>query len=173
MAEEKQYNKVVIVDENDNVIGAENALLAKEKGWLRSCVRVFVFSESNKVLLQRRGRDVLRPLEIDISTAGCVDEGESRKVAAYRELAEETGIENTLLQLISEPFRSPGTVNGVYKTVVPDDQEFIIDNSEVEELFWVSVEMLDEMIESGSDKCTPGLVDTWTQLRDKLVSTSL
>ncbi len=171
MSKEKHYNKVVIVDENDNVTGAENMLVAREKGLLRSGVRIFVVSQSGKILLQKRGKSVLRPNEIDLSAAGGVDEGESRLVAAQRELFEETGIADVKLELIQEPFRSPGTLNSVYKVVVADDVNLCFDESEVAELFWVSPEELNELTDRSDSACTPGLVDTWSQLSDKIKST--
>ncbi len=44
--EEKRYNKIVVVDENDNVIGAEYMRIAVEKGLIRRASRVYVFNES-------------------------------------------------------------------------------------------------------------------------------
>ena len=171
MAEEKQYNKVVVVDENDNVIGAEMMFDAIEKGLLRSGARVYVFSESGRVLIQRRGKDVMRPLMLDQSAAGHVDEGETRLEAAVRELAEETGISGYPLKVVAEPFRSKGFINAIYKTVVPDNIQLVPEADEVEELFWLTVPELDELIKERPEECTPALFTCRTELRDDLITT--
>jgi len=171
MAKEKTYNKIVVVDEYDNIIGAEMMLDAIEKGLIRSASRVYVFSESGKVLIQRRSKNVLKPLLLDQSAAGHVDEGETRLEAGLRELEEETGIKGRELTLIADSFPSPGFFNAVYKVVVPDNIALIPEEEEIDELMWLSVSELDTLVASESDKCTPSLIDSWQQLRDKLIYT--
>lgn len=170
MAEEKTYNKITVVDEHDNVIGAEMLFDALEQGLLRSGVRMFVFSDSGKVLLQRRSAHVRHPLELGMSADGHVDEGEERLEAAYRELSEETGIKGYDLAVVEQSFVSPGSINGVYKATVPDDIPLELDESEVAELRWVSVEELDSLVQYQTAACTAALVDTWKQLRNKLIT---
>lgn len=50
------YNKVVVVDEDDNVNGAERMTDA------RRAARVYVFNESGQLLVQHRSEKVLKPL---------------------------------------------------------------------------------------------------------------
>lgn len=80
----KIYNKVVVADANDNVIGAEFMMDAISKGMIRRAARIYVFNESGQLLLQQRSKNVLKPLLLDQSAAGHVDEGESYKQAAHR-----------------------------------------------------------------------------------------
>ena len=169
----KHYNKVVIVDQHYCVIGAEDLLVAREQGLLRSGVRIFVLSQAGNILLQKRGAQALHPFELDISASGAVDEGETRLEAAKRELLEETSIAGVELQPVAEPFRSPGTINAVYSVIVPDKTSFIFDRSEVDDLLWVSLSELNELIADSNSACSPALRDTWAQLSDKIISTKL
>jgi isopentenyl-diphosphate delta-isomerase len=89
---ETEYKKVTVVDEADNVIGAEYLLVAKEKGLLRRAARVFVFDKNGRLLLQRRSSKVFNPNLLDQSVGGHVDEGESYLEAAERELMEELNL---------------------------------------------------------------------------------
>jgi hypothetical protein len=105
-----------------------------------------VLSQAGNILLQKRGAQALHPFELDISASGAVDEGETRLEAAKRELLEETSIAGVELQPVAEPFRSPGTINAVYSVIVPDKTSFIFDRSEVDDLLWVSLSELNELI---------------------------
>jgi ADP-ribose pyrophosphatase len=167
----KQIHKnITIVNENDRVVGAMQLPEAIEKGLIRSGVRVFVFSDENKVLLQKRSAEVRHPLELGMSADGHVDEGEDRVTAAMRELEEETGIRVDILTTIEKSFPSPGTINGVYKVTVPHNTTLKRQKSEVEELRWVTVEELDTLVNYHSSSCTKALVDTWKQLKNDLIT---
>ena len=47
-------SKIVIVDENDEVIGSEDKEIAFQKGLIRRIVRIFVFNSKGELFLQRR-----------------------------------------------------------------------------------------------------------------------
>ena len=46
--------KVILVDEQDNILGEMEKMEAHEKGLLHRAFSVFVFNNSNQLLLQRR-----------------------------------------------------------------------------------------------------------------------
>jgi isopentenyldiphosphate isomerase len=87
------YAPVVIVDEEDRVIGAAPLKEVWKKGWMHRIVRIMVEDTDGRVLLQKRSKHMeLFPECWDHSAAGHVDEGDSYEQAAERELQEELGI---------------------------------------------------------------------------------
>ena len=122
-AEESEHKKVVVVDENDNVIGAEYMFDAIEKKMLRKVSRVFVFDQQGKILVQRRSASVVRPLLLDQSVGGHVDEGETYYEAAERELMEELGLKVKSIKYIGS---APNTYVFSEFSVFTLDMAFIV-----------------------------------------------
>ena len=166
------YNNIIAVDDDDNVIEAMPKSEAIEKGYNCRASRAFVFNESGKVLLQRRSKNVSRPLLLDHSMAGHVDAGETYLMAAERELREELDIHATQYPLVEveKPFLVHGFYGAMYKVVVPDDLAINYDQEEVAEVIWFTPEEVDRLLVEKRDECTLGLVDSWTRLRDRLIS---
>lgn len=164
----KAHKKVLVADEQGNVIGAEDMLVAVEKGMIRCASRVYVFNESGQVLIQRRSARIFKPLLLDPSVGGHVDEGETYDEAALREMKEELGLDGYQLTKIAEKYYSSGFFSNLYKTVIPDATEVPFDLEEVAEVLWVSPEELDIIIAERADECTFSLKDSWTTFRDKL-----
>lgn len=162
------YKKVVIVDERDNVIGAQCLLEAKEKGLLRRAARVFVFDERGRLLIQRRSKKVFAPLLLDQSVGGHVDEGESYFEAANRELKEELGLEQDLEEVVTS-FRSERFFNGIYRIVISSETDIRFDKNEIAEVFWIEIPKLEKMMTDSREQFTGGFLELWPQLRDKII----
>ena len=167
---EKEYNKVVVVDENDQVLGAENMMDAIAKGLIRRAARVYVFNEQGQLLVQQRSEKVLKPLLLDQSAAGHVDEGESYEEAAYRELEEELGIKDVPLELVVTSFRTTDFYNAIYRVTLPNDTEINYDPEEIQTIIWYDVQQLDSEIATSPEKFTPAFKEAWSALRDALVT---
>jgi len=167
--EPKLYNKIVVVNEADNVIGSEYMRIAVEKGMIRRAARVYVFNESGQLLVQQRSAKVAKPLLLDQSAAGHVDEGESYEEAARRELLEELGLKDVELLPIVISFRTTDFFNGIYKVVVPDGTTITFDSEELAGVFWYDIETLETEMKFEPDKFTPAFKETWYLLRDTLV----
>lgn len=166
----KVYNKVVVVDEEDNIIGAEYMMDAIEKGMIRRASRVYVFNESGRLLVQQRSEKVLKPLMLDQSAAGHVDEGESYEQAAYRELEEELGIKGLALELVETSFRTTDFYNAIYRVTVPDDTEINFDHEEIQQVIWYDIETLNNEINNEPEKFTPAFKEAWAALGHKLTT---
>lgn len=169
-SEVKVHNKVVVVDEEDNIIGAEHMMDAIEKGMIRRASRVYVFNESGKLLVQQRSEKVLKPLMLDQSAAGHVDEGESYEQAAYRELEEELGIKGLELELVETSFRTTDFYNAIYRVTIPDNTEINFDHEEIQQVIWYDIEALNNEINSESEKFTPAFKEAWAALGNKLTT---
>jgi isopentenyl-diphosphate delta-isomerase len=163
------YKKVVVVDKDDNEVGVEYMMDAIKKGLIRRAARIYVFNESGQLLVQQRSKNVLKPLMLDQSAAGHVDEGETYGQAAYRELHEELGIENVELELVETSFRTTDFYNAIYKVIVPDDLEIKYDPEELHTVLWYEPEKLDAEMNTSPEKFTPAFKEAWGLLRDKLV----
>lgn len=84
---------ITIVDADDNVIGAEDRHLARQKGLIHRIVRVIIINDDGHLLIQQRS--ALKedgPLEWEWSATGHVDAGEEYLQAAQRETHEEVSI---------------------------------------------------------------------------------
>lgn len=166
----KIYNKVVVADENDNVIGAEFMMDAISKGMIRRAARIYVFNESGQLLIQQRSKNVLKPLLLDQSAAGHVDEGETYLEAAKRELFEELGLDGYELIEIAISFRTTDFYNAVYKITIPNDTVINIDPEELEQVIWMSVAEVDFQMSDTPEKFTPAFLEAWALLREKIIS---
>lgn len=167
-----KYNKVIVVDENDNPVGAEYMPDAIEKGLIRRVVRVYIFNESGQLLIQQRSARVYKPLLLDQSAAGHVDEGETSLHAAYRELKEELGLDNVTLTLVEASIKTIDCYAAVFKAIVPDDTTIDYDKREIEQVMWYTPEQLTQDVTNTPDIFTPAFVKTWSLLGEKIVQTT-
>ena len=166
---EKIYNKVVVVDENDSEIGAEYMMDAINKGLIRRASRVFVFNKNGQILVQRRSEYVLKPLLLDQSAAGHVDEGEIYYEAAVRELNEELGIKNVDLEEIVVSLRTTDFYNAVYRVIIENDEQINFDTEEVAEVIWFDVKDLDKEMLHKPENFNKSFIQMWGSLRDRLM----
>ena len=166
----KKHNDIVVVDEFDNVIGAEVMEDAIAKSMIRRAVRIYVFNESGQLLIQQRSKNVLKPLLLDQSAAGHVEEGESYLVAAKRELFEELGLSWYDLEEIAMSFRTTDFFNAIYKLVIPDDTAINFDPEELAAIKWFDIAELEQLMAREPEKFAPAFLEGWPLLRDKLVT---
>ncbi|MFT7507600.1 MAG: isopentenyldiphosphate isomerase [Acidimicrobiales bacterium] len=169
MSAERIYNKIQIVDNKDNLLGVETYHDAIRKCCIRRASRVMIINEAGKVLVSRRSEHISKPLLLDNSAAGHVDEGEGYYEAALRELEEELGISGYELEEIAISYRSVDFFISLYRLVVPNDVKINIDPHEVKEIYWMDVTEIDSLIVDKQEECTTSLVEVWTQFRDKLI----
>jgi 8-oxo-dGTP pyrophosphatase MutT (NUDIX family) len=89
---------VVIVDEKNNVIGAEPRSIMRSKGLIHRAAYILVFNSTGQIFVQKRtlSKDVY-PGYYDVATGGVVLDGETYAESAVRELEEELGIRGVAL----------------------------------------------------------------------------
>ncbi len=162
---------ILIVDEQDNPIGAEEMYLAHEKGLIHRIVRIMVEDGQGKLLLQKRSAKMKRwPNCWDNSAAGHVDVGEEYDEAAKRELQEEIGIERANLEELGTYFTDRKLediphfrrFNRTYKTIATAE-EVVIDPGEVSEARWFTLDEVKTLINESPDMVTDGLVDVMSR----------
>lgn len=92
--------RLILVDENDNVTGAMDKLAVHKAGALHRAFSVFIFNHDDEILLQQRADEKYHSAGLWSNTC-CSHplEGEKTNVAVSRRLKEEMGIEcNTEFQ---------------------------------------------------------------------------
>ena len=152
-----------VVDEHDNVIGAERRSVIHKEGLIHRIVRILILNDKNELLLQLRAhKEDTYAGKWDQSAGGHVDAGEEYDQAAYRELKEELGVENLELKSIDKFYTDGKTdnkiirrFNMVYKTTYSG--EFKLQKDEVSEVKWVSKDDLLDQISKNPEKFTHGL----------------
>ena len=88
-----EQERVVVVDEQNNVLGSVTRAEMRQEGHCHRATYVFVFNSLGQLYVQERTltKDVY-PGFFEPATGGVVAEGESYDLAAKRELEEELGI---------------------------------------------------------------------------------
>ena len=145
---------VVVVNENDEVIGTMLRAVAHKDGTPHRIAVIYVTNPEGKILIQVRmtGR-------LDHSSAGHVDPGEDYLTTAQRELSEELGMNNVELKLIG---------HGVSEEIVTEMGEHRVhvmeifsctgepgklQEEEVQNVYWADPkEILAEMEQNPDDK---------------------
>lgn len=136
-------DQVVLVDEQDNIIGQTSINEAHKKGLLHRVSVIYLKNDSGQILVQHRSKEYGGRL--DHSSAGHVDPGESYLDTAKRELKEELGVENIPLEEIGKDNSEENKPGGnhvrhqytIYKCKANPGE---INKEEVQQIFWADPE---------------------------------
>jgi isopentenyldiphosphate isomerase len=158
--------KVIVVDENDKVIGEEDKKTIREKGLICRIVRILVLDSDGNLFLQKRG-----PLKEtwpncwDQSVGGHVETGESYYQAAVRETKEELRIVGVKLKEIEKfyletPFDGfqIRQFNMLYTTVF--DGEIKVNDKEISAGEWFEKDYLENWIKDSPEEFVPACIET-------------
>ncbi len=106
MTDNNNYDKVILVDNDDKPLGETGKMDAHRNALLHRAVSVFLFNSKNQMLLQKRAMDKYHSTGLWSNTA-CTHPypGESNKEAAKRRLKEEMGIETEVEEIFHFIYR--------------------------------------------------------------------
>jgi isopentenyldiphosphate isomerase len=161
------HPKILIVDENDQPIGAATKDKIWEKGLWHRIIRVMVEDNEGRILLQKRSTKLeLSPGRWAESASGHADEGDDYNQAAKRELEEEIGLKDVTLEELGS-WQSTGDFQGrilnrfnkAYRVNLNQPFEPVIQEKEVSEVRWFSLDELKDLIKNHPEKVTRGLVE--------------
>lgn len=152
-----------ILDEDGNKTGTTSTIkeLHKSGEW-HKIVGIIICDFNNRILIQRRSlKEISSPGKWDIAAAGHVNSGECEIEAIKRELFEEIGLnleDNQIKYFMSYKKEvSNETVNKKHLEDIYISQispininEFKIQKEEVEEVKWVSINELKDMMKKNS-----------------------
>lgn len=158
---------VTYVNENDEVIGAGSIENAVDNGIRVRISRVFLQNSKGELLLQKRADTMSAiPGRWDQTAGGHVDEGEDYRVAAFRELAEEMGVEGVQLSEVTtfyseekDEHKTKKRFNKIFTGVY--DGEVKIDNDEVTDFQWISIDELSERMIQSPDDFPEGFIEAF------------
>jgi isopentenyldiphosphate isomerase len=153
-------NEVVVVNENDEIVGTMLRSEAHTNGTPHRIAVVYVENDANEILVQTRisGR-------YDHSSAGHVDPGESYLQTAARELEEELGIKNVSLisigygrsEEIAQTERGENKTEHrvhIFEVFVCKAQPGVLSPEEVKSVYWATPQSVLEEMNSNPNQFT-------------------
>lgn len=152
--------EVILVNENDEVIGTMEKLEAHKKGVLHRAFSVFVFNEQGDLLLQKRAYNKYHSAGLWTNT--CCSHPRPNEIninAASRRLQEEMGLETPLKEqfffIYKTEFENGLTEHELdYVFFGYTDQNPVPNPMEVAEYKWISIEDLKREIKENAEQYT-------------------
>lgn len=142
-----------IVDDKDRVIGrAPRSQCHGDPSLVHRVAHVIVVNATGELLLQKRSpRKDIQPGKWDTSVGGHLNAGEDYEAAAYREMKEELGIENTDIKfLYAYPLRNEIESENVRTYLCRyDEKEISFDPEEITEIRFWSMDEVEQNLGSG------------------------
>lgn len=138
-----EYSKITIVDEDDTLVGYETYDKAIEQRLIRRTCCIYIVDEEGNHLIQKRSMHISKPGKLDKAVGGHVDQGESYKETAVREIQEEIGLVGLELVEIATSFRTSEFFQAVYKATIPRNTIINFDPHEIESMLWMSTSEID------------------------------
>ena len=159
--------KILIVNKDDKVIGAEEMKVVQAKGLIHRIVRIFLFNLKGQLFLQRRAVTMdTFPNRWDQSVGGHVDEGEDYHHAAIREMKEELGVKSIKLEKVIKFYHEEHIENKVlkrfnmlYEGVY--DGKINLNKLEVSDGKWFELKDLEVLIGENPNDFTPAFIKTY------------
>jgi isopentenyl-diphosphate delta-isomerase len=156
---------VILVDENDNVIGFQEKLQAHLKGNLHRAFSVFVFNKAGNLMLQKRARSKYHSGSLWSNTCcGHPRPGECTLEAAHRRLIEEMGFDCELHEVLRLTYKAEVDNNlreHEYDHVFVGEFQGEPNPSteEVEEWRWMPIEVLKTDMQRSPERFTCWMIE--------------
>lgn len=165
--------KIQIVDEHDNVIGAEDKKAAHAKGLAHRIVRIFLFNPAGQLYMQKRAPNLKDAPDLwDQSVGGHVDEGEDYMTAAIRETEEEIGLTGLELQPVAKFYSEYSKMgrrprfNMVYRAVSSEEPR--PNPEEASGGRWISLSELERMMRKNPEQFTAGFIKSYEVYKEQI-----
>ncbi|HEX2098527.1 MAG TPA: isopentenyl-diphosphate Delta-isomerase [Rubrobacteraceae bacterium] len=159
-----EYNEeIILVDENDNLVGFETKLKAHEDGGkLHRAFSIFVFDARGRLLLQRRAKKKYHFGGLWSNTCcGHPKKGEELQDAAQARIQQEFGFDTRLKELFSFLYRASDAGSGLAEHEFDHvfygefDGDPRPNPDEIEDWKWVDVTELMSDLENNPHRYTP------------------
>lgn len=148
-------SKIVIVDENDNVIGYKDRDAVKEGDIYRVSALWITNSNGDSLLARRALTKSHDPGKWGPAVAGTVEEGEDYESNIRKEAKEEIGLDSLMplawpKERVSEEHNY--FVQWYLLKIDNSEKEFVVNRNEVEEVKWFSREELRREVQANPDQ---------------------
>lgn len=167
--------QVVLISENDEVLGLMDKMQAHENGLLHRAFSVFLFNEKGEVLLQKRAAEKYHsPQQWTNAVCSHPREGETYLEAAQRRLKEELGIENVELSPKFHFIYKADVGGNLWEHELDHvftgnyEGEFTLNREEVSQVRYLSMEALDEEMEKNPENFTEWFKIILGEYKDRL-----
>ncbi|RMF61622.1 MAG: isopentenyl-diphosphate Delta-isomerase [Calditrichaeota bacterium] len=162
---------LILVDENDNIIGYENKLAChRGEGLLHRAFSIFIFNDRKELLLQQRSEQKhLWPLYWSNSCCSHPRKGEDLENATQRRLAEELGISTPLKHLFTfqyhARYKNVGSEREVCAVLIGKSNDPIsVNPTEIADWKYIGINELTQELAKHPEKYTPWLKMEWERL---------
>ena len=168
--------EVILVDENDNVIGSIEKMEAHLKGLLHRAFSIFIFNSKGEMLLQQRAMNKYHSAGLWSNT--CCSHpypGEETTLAALRRLNEEMGFRTSLEKIFdftyNAPFKNGVTENEFDHAFAGEyEGEIKINAEEARDYSFKSMKEIEDELKKDPEKYTewfkiafPKIEDWWKE----------
>lgn len=176
-------NKLVLVDENDNVIGTEDKMFVHQAGMLHRAFSIFLFRQTNnnlQLLLQKR--HINKYHSGGLWTNSCCGHpliNEDIIFAANRRLKEELGIDVKLYYLDHFIYKSQINSGSLISLTeheldhvligIYQDLKVVLDPNEVDEIKWINIEEFEMELLNFPNNFTVWLSLAWAVVKKNLL----
>jgi len=174
---EGEHQEIILVDENDNLLGFEEKLAAHQgEGKLHRAFSLFIFNSSGQLLLQRRAIQKYHFGGLWTNTC-CSHPRKDEELldAAHRRLREELGFDTDIKEISSFIYRACDERSGLteheldHVLVGQFDGQPRPDAAEIDDWRWVDLEPLILDMQNN-----PGLYTPWFKIAiDRVIEWSL
>lgn len=150
---------VVLVNEENEVLGLMPKMEAHEKGMLHRAISILLYNSQGEMLIQQRAKTKYHwPLIWSNAVCSHPRENESFQEAAERRLKEELNIRCSLEEIYRFVYKAQDEQTGlieheydvVYKGIYDGDVPFNLD--EIESIRWIALDSLSQEIENEPEK---------------------
>lgn len=159
------YDKVLLVDEQDNFLGVMDKMEAHEKALLHRAFSVFILNDQGEIMMQQRALHKYHSPGLWTNTCcSHQQEGETNVQAAERRLKEEMGFSTRLEEAFSFIYKAPfdnGLTEHEFDHVLIGyyNQAPEINPTEVADWKWMSTEEIQHEL-----KAHPHLYTEWFKI---------
>ena len=167
--------QVVLISENDEVLGLMDKMQAHENGLLHRAFSVFLFNEKGEVLLQKRAADKYHsPNQWTNAVCSHPRDGETYLEAAQRRLQEELGIEGMELNPKFHFIYKADVGGNLWEHELDHvftghyNGDFSLNEEEVSEIRYITMEALDAEMESNPENFTEWFKIILGEYKDRL-----
>lgn len=167
--------EVILVDQNDQEIGAMEKLDAHRKGVLHRAFSIFVFNSKNELMLQKRAKGKYHSEGLWTNT--CCSHpapGEAIEVAARRRLIEEMGFDCNLQKSFHFVYKVD-LDNELYEheldhvLVGKYEEDPVLNQLEADDFRWITLDTLENEIGQNPENYTEWLKIILKQYKSQLI----